>query len=125
MGILQNQSPVSLATSDHFGDGPGDGGWPYPCWDRDGTLQLIRQAVAQTDPSNIPAFVRTCEPLSLIGVHQPLWCNWGRPLPENNVLMVYPSYFLTPDALHQWHKFFFNHPLKWAINIMTRDELDR
>ena len=28
-GILQNQSPISEATLDHFGDGPGDQNWPH------------------------------------------------------------------------------------------------
>ena len=27
-GVLQNQSPISEATLDHFGDGPGDQNWP-------------------------------------------------------------------------------------------------
>jgi len=51
----------------------------------------------------------------LNGVHQPFWRNWG-----NADLSI----FLTPDALHAWHKFFFNHPLKWIINIMGSEELD-
>lgn len=124
-GVLQNQSPVSLAMLDHFGDGCGDDGWVYPRRDHDGTLQLICQAASQTDPSDVPTFARTCQPIGLIGVHQPFWKDWGRPRQETNALMACPSYFLTPDALHQWHKFFFNHPLKWAINIMTGNELDK
>ena len=36
-----------------------------------------------------------------------------------------PSLFLTPDALHAWHKFFFDYPLQWVINIMGGNELDR
>lgn len=124
-GVLQNQSPVSTATLDQFGDGPGDGGPPYPRRDRDWTLQLIRQAVTESDPLDIPAFVKTCQPLGLLGVHQPFWHDWGNTEANNKALMACPSYFLTPDSLHQWHKFFFDHPLKWAINIMTGQELDR
>jgi hypothetical protein len=33
--------------------------------------------------------------------------------------------FLTPDALHVWHKFIFDHALKWIINIMGGAELDQ
>ena len=121
--VLQNQSPISEAILDHFGDGPDDQNWP--CQDRDGTLQHIHTAVTQTDPSDIPAFVKTCQPLGLLSVHQTFWWDWEMPLEDTNALMVYPSYFLTPDALHQWHKFFFDHPLKWAINIMMGDELDK
>ena len=47
------------------------------------------------------------------------------PLEDTNVLMACPLYFLMLDALHQWHNFFFNHPLKWVINIMMSDELDK
>ena len=57
-----------------------------------------------------------CQDVGLNGVHQPFWRDWGN---------ADPSYFLTPDALHPWHKFIFNHPLKWIINIMGGDELDR
>lgn len=124
-GVLQNQSPVSEATSDQFGDGPGDPEWPHPRRDRNRTLQRITDAVTKTDPLDVPEFVKTCQEYGLIGVHQPFWRDWGNPEIGNGVLMACPSYFLTPDALHQWHKFFFDHPLKWAINIMTGNELDR
>jgi hypothetical protein len=69
-----------------------------------------------TDPALIPAFAKTCQALGLNGVHQPFWANWGR---------ADPSVFLTPDALHAFHKFFFDHPLRWIINIMGGEELDR
>ena len=36
-----------------------------------------------------------------------------------------PPLFLTVDVLHAFHKFFFDHPLKWVINIMGGEELDR
>jgi hypothetical protein len=52
----------------------------------------------------------------LNGVHQPFWMNWGRANPLD---------FLTPDAFHAFHKFFFDHPLKWVINIMGGEELDQ
>ena len=51
----------------------------------------------------------------ICGVYQPLWHNWG---------LAEPSLFLTPDALHQWHKFFYDHILKWVINIMGGPKLD-
>ena len=71
--ILQNQSPVSMATLDKFGDGPSKGHWPYDHQDHDGTMQLISTAVTQADPFDIPAFVKACQPLGLLGVHQPFW----------------------------------------------------
>ena len=35
-----------------------------------------------------------------------------------------PTFFLTPDALHQWHEFYFDDCLQWVINIITGQELD-
>ena len=45
----------------------------------------------------------------------PFWGDWGD---------ACSSIFLTPDALHQWHKFYFNHCLCWVINIIGGVELD-
>jgi hypothetical protein len=52
----------------------------------------------------------------LNGVVEPFWKDWGN---------ACPSRFLTPDALHQWHKFYFDHCLRWVINIIGGEELDR
>ena len=109
--VLSNQSPVTLATLEQFGDK-----YPKPPRTRTRTLALITQACTKTDPAIIPQFAKTCQALGLNGIHQPFWRNWGD---------TCPSQFLTPDALHQLHKFFFDHVLKWVINIMGGDELDR
>lgn len=112
-GVLQNQSPLTTATILEFGAGPGSAQRRV----RQHTLDLIDQAVTVADPiSELPAFLRSCQALGLLGVHQPFWRDWGR---------ADPSYFLTPDALHQWHKFFYDHVLKWVINIISGPELDR
>jgi Plavaka transposase len=109
--ILANQSPFTMATANDFGD---HHSFPSRTWDH--TLNLIAEACSITDPSLVSAFAKTCQNYSLNGVHQPFWMNWGRANPPD---------FLTPDALHAFHKFFFDHPLKWVINIMGREELDR
>ena len=57
-----------------------------------------------------------CQILGLNGVHQPFWADWGQ---------ADPTLFLTVDVLHAFHKFFFDHPLKWVINIMGGDKLDQ
>lgn len=108
--VINNQSPVSLAKLNQFGDKE-----PHPHRTRAFTLDLINQACSATDPAMIPQFIKTCKALGLNGVHQPFWKDWG---------LADPSQFLTPDALHQLHKFFFDHVLKWVINIMGGEELD-
>ncbi|KAF9218323.1 hypothetical protein BS17DRAFT_883480 [Gyrodon lividus] len=65
------------------------------------------------DPFPHPPF---CQQKRLSGVVEPFWADWGS---------ACPSLFLTPDALHQWHKFYFDHCLRWVTNIMTGPELDR
>lgn len=112
-GVLQNQSPLTLATTDQFGSGPGSA----PRRDRDHTLRLIEKACMEADPTKeLITFLKCCQSKGLLGVHQPFWRDWGS---------ADPSIFLTPDALHQWHKFFYDHVLKWVINVMTGPELDR
>lgn len=112
-GLLASQSPLTLATSNQFGNGPGSAARRV----RDHTLQLIEAAAMEADPTReLMAFLRGCQSRGLLGVHQPFWRDWGQ---------ADPSVFLTPDALHQWHKFFYDHVLKWVIDIMTGPELDR
>lgn len=80
------------------------------------TLNKIATLLCESpDPWNWPHFLKACERHDLNGVHELFWRDWGS---------ADPSVFLTPDALHQWHKFFYDHPLKWITNIMTGAELD-
>ena len=53
------------------------------------------------DPCDIAAFYKVClSSFHLNGVVLPFWEDWGD---------ACPSMFLTPDALHQWHTFYYNH----------------
>ncbi|KAG1898258.1 uncharacterized protein F5891DRAFT_955638, partial [Suillus fuscotomentosus] len=97
-------SPISLALSTQFED-------PSPSH----TLSAIARACTTSDPCDIAAFHKTFLSLHLNGIIKPFWGDWG---------VACPSYFLTPDGLHQWHKFYFDHPLNWVINIMGGEELD-
>ncbi|KAI5991066.1 hypothetical protein F5J12DRAFT_907523 [Pisolithus orientalis] len=66
-------------------------------------------AATACDPCNIVAFHKACLALHLNGVMEPFWKDWGD---------TCPSHFLTPNALHQWHKFYFDHCVHWVINII-------
>lgn len=109
--VLSNQSPTSLARQDQFGDET-----QQPPRTRDNTLARLAGLMERVDPAHIAIFVREAALWGLNGVHQPFWRHWG---PAD------PSLFLTPDALHAWHKFFFDHVIKWVINMMGGEELDR
>ena len=104
-------SPISLATAKDFGQHT-----PLPHRTRYHTLQVIEDAIAACDPCEIAAFHKICLVLCLNGVMDPFWKKWGN---------ACPSSFLTPDVLHQWHKFYFDHCLRWVINIIGGQELDR
>ncbi|KAJ7275704.1 hypothetical protein C8J57DRAFT_1061724 [Mycena rebaudengoi] len=52
----------------------------------------------------------------LSGVDLPFWRDW--PLSTN------PSRFLTPEALHHWHRGFYDHDFQWACNLLTKPEMD-
>ncbi|KAG6914787.1 hypothetical protein DXG01_015336, partial [Tephrocybe rancida] len=73
--------------------------------------------------------------IDLLGVHQPYWREWGIAATADPATVgpfssnpdwgaANPSLFLTPDALHTWHKFFFDHIVKWVMNIISAKELD-
>ena len=66
-------------------------------------------------PKSLELFWSTCQALLLNGVHQPVWQDWG---------LACPSIFLTHDTLHGLHKFFWDHMVRWALNIMKDDEFD-
>jgi hypothetical protein len=108
--VLGSESPTSTASQDQFGDGI-----CHPRCTQNYTLNRITLACQEADPTFLPAFLKACHPMGLNGVNQPFWKDWGS---------ADPSLFLTPDALHAWHKFYFDHLLKWVINMLGGDELD-
>ncbi|KAG1812059.1 uncharacterized protein BJ212DRAFT_1448196 [Suillus subaureus] len=110
MCMVSKCSLISLATAAQFGDP-----LPHPPQTCSYTLDTIERACITSDPCNITSFYKTCQTLHLNGVIEPYWKDWGH---------ACPSFFLMPDGLHQWHKFFFDHPINWSINIMGGTELD-
>ncbi|KAF7985012.1 hypothetical protein HWV62_10006 [Athelia sp. TMB] len=111
-----NQSPLTLATLEDFGDDQSEK--PHIPRDRHHTLNNILRARFDIDPGpiNFPEFVKAAAKLGLLAVEEPFWAKWG---------MACPSLFLTPDALHAWHKFYFDHVVSWATNMVGGPELDR
>ncbi|KAH7906891.1 hypothetical protein BJ138DRAFT_1137785 [Hygrophoropsis aurantiaca] len=110
-GASARGSPISTAMVANFGDST-----PHPPRTALYTLQLINEACSACDPCDITAFHKLCLQKGLNGVVEPFWADWET---------ACPSRFLTPDALHQWHKFYFDHCVRWVINIITGRELDK
>jgi hypothetical protein len=115
--VPAKQSPVTTASASQFGDAV-----MHPPRTRNYTLDRIATACSYTPPcppvapKSLELFWSTCQALHLNGVHQPVWRDWG---------LACPSIFLTHDALHGLHKFFYDHMVRWALNIMKDDEFDQ
>ncbi|KAI6135392.1 hypothetical protein EDD17DRAFT_1779107 [Pisolithus thermaeus] len=101
--ISAKNSPISLVTVEQFGDATA-----HPPHNHGHMLQKIQEAIAACDPHNITSFHKVCLALHLNGVLEPFWKIWED---------ACPLCFLTPNALHQWHKFYFDHCIRWVTNI--------
>ncbi len=103
-------SPISLAWQKELG-------LEYPQDLRTGewTLRQIRELEEKEDPLHLASYATAARGVGLNGVHKPFWRDWR---------FAEPSKFLTPDALHQWHRFFWDHPMAWARALMGDAEVD-
>lgn len=113
--VLSNQSPTSIATLMDFGNDQSI--TPHLPRTRTHTLANITRVDARVAPADdIEEYLKVSAEYGLSGVDRPYWEVWGA---------ADPSLILTPDALHAWHKFYFDHVRQWAVNIMGGPELDR
>lgn len=106
-----NASPLSMADTKSFGNAD-----PCPLRRGPATLETIADLLAHVDPSNLQELREMAKVVGLNGVTRPFWRDWE---------FADPCEFLTPDALHQWHKAFMDHLIEWAKTIIGKDELDK
>ena len=113
--VASNYAPSSVAGPTTLGDSA-----PQPLRRGSDTLRAIEAIMESleetTDQINITGFRKLARERSLNGVDKPFWRDW---------LYADPSLFLAPDALHQWHKLFQDHPIEWAKRWLGSPELDR
>ncbi|KAG2139145.1 uncharacterized protein EDB93DRAFT_1253070 [Suillus bovinus] len=79
------------------------------------TLARIKAVLRSISHADVSKFFVTCKKFNLNGIHEPFWLDW--PLSD-------PSQFITPEALHHWHRMFWDHDLNWCIFVVSVDELD-
>lgn len=103
-------SPLTTATSKQFGD-------PVPHPPRTGSLTLdaICRAVEERPPQDYKGFLKVAKSLYLNGVIEPFWVDWPLSCPSN---------FLHPEPLHHFHKFSWDHDVKWCVEVVTPVEID-
>lgn len=109
-GIASKNSPISVANFREFGNAT-------PCALRSGNMILnaIEALNSSVDPWDFPQYIKEAKKVKLNGVDLPFWRDWAFANPAN---------FLTPDALHQWHKMVYDHVLRWLRCIMGDNEID-
>ena len=102
--VASNNAPSSMAGPTVLGDSA-----PQRLREGSDTLEVIDEILESlketTDQGDITNFRKFARERSLNGVDKPFWRDW---------LYADPCLFLAPDALHQWHKFFQDHPIEWA-----------
>ena len=108
--VAGKTSSVTMANYKQFGDS-----FQHEPRTASTTLAQLQAIESETDPWDLPAYVREAKKHRLNGVHRPFWRDW--PLAE-------PSLFLTPESLHHWHKMFWDHDAKWCIRAVGNEEID-
>ncbi|KAG2083210.1 uncharacterized protein F5147DRAFT_782998 [Suillus discolor] len=90
-------------------------GFQHPPCTAKTTLTQLKSIKSMCDPRNFEDFFAAYEPYHLSGVVDPFWHNW--PFTD-------PTRFLTLEALHHWHREFYDHNVQWCIRIIGTEELD-
>ncbi|KAG2077734.1 hypothetical protein BDR04DRAFT_978624, partial [Suillus decipiens] len=101
-------SPVTLTMYKEFGDA-----FRHPPCTAESTLNQL--ASITCDPLDVEGYFNECSHFRLSGVFLPFWRNW----PQAD-----PSWFLTPEALHHWHRQFYDHDVQWCLRVVGAKELD-
>ncbi|KAH8102792.1 hypothetical protein DFH11DRAFT_1521671, partial [Phellopilus nigrolimitatus] len=109
--VASSEAATSTAKYHQFGDA-----YPHPPRVGAQTLLAISELSRSCDPYKLKRYLKEAKMVGLNGVHLPFWRDWES---------ADPSCFLAPDALHQWHKFFVDHAVKWAKHLLGNDEIDR
>lgn len=110
--VSGSSSPISLAKFDNYGSAEMQE--PRTAhYTRSRIRQLLR--TPGINVTSFPRYKRCALLLQLNGVYRPYWRNWK---------YADPSVFLAPDALHQWHRFFYDHIMTWARTILGDYQLD-
>ena len=81
------------------------------------TLAQLKALSKRYHPDKeISLYIKTAkEDYCLNGVDKPFWQDWP---------MAEPAHFLMPEPLHQWHKMFWDHDIKWCCKALGEAEID-
>ena len=120
--ITGKTSHLTMANYRNFGDPTRQEPWTASI-----TLTQLFTLASQFDPLELSTYIPAAKAIRLNGVHLPFWHNWFLQSPPSSppgILIAEPSQFLTPKPLHHWHEQFWDHDVKWSIQVLGADELD-
>ncbi|KAG2098694.1 uncharacterized protein F5147DRAFT_543875, partial [Suillus discolor] len=106
--VCGKTSPFTMASYLQFGDS-----FQHPPHTHSITLDQL--ASITVNPTDLEAYFDACTEYRLNGICTPFWMDW--PLTD-------PSIFLMSEALHHWHKEFFDHDCQWCLVAIGTSELD-
>jgi hypothetical protein len=108
--VAANASPITMATQWQFGDA-------FRHEPRMGstTLAKLAEISSKVNPESVEGYLKEASKHNLNGVDRPFWRDWA---------LAEPSNFLTPEPLHHLHKFFWDHEMRWCVNVLTAPEID-
>ena len=109
-GVGGKTSPLTMAAYKQFGNA-----FQHEPQTASATLAQLIKIESMIDPWDLTTYLSEAKWFHLNGVHCPFWRDW--PLAE-------PSLFLTPELLHHWHKYFWDHDTKWCIWAVRAVEID-
>lgn len=109
--VMGKTSHVTLADHKTFGDA-----FRHPERTGEHTWTRIADVTSRVNPWDIFEYQKESKKLRLSGVHLPFWRDWS--------LSTNPARFLTPEALHHWHKGFFDHDFQWCRKVIKDEEMD-
>ncbi|KAG1851419.1 hypothetical protein DFJ58DRAFT_728859 [Suillus subalutaceus] len=79
------------------------------------SITLNQLANIHAHPDDLEGYLDACAAHCLNGVDKPFWQDWSS---------ACTSVFLILEALHHWHKEFFDHDCQWCIVAVGVQELD-
>lgn len=103
-------SPVTTATSKNFGNSH-----RHPPCTAEKTLAAICSACSKYSPRDYKNFLKAVKALGLNRVVEPVWMEW---------VLSDPTHFITIKPLHHFHRFAWDHDIKWCITVLGAEELD-
>jgi len=103
-------SPLTTATSKDFGNP-----FLHPPCTAVHTLSAIKKAHQKCSSLDYSALLKVAKTLQLNRIVKPFWVDWP---------LSCPFHFLHIKPLHHFHRFSWDHDVKWCIAVVTPLEID-